>query len=72
MAETGPIPDTATCHVCAASVAWLWSPRLNGWAMYERVSADGFTVRSHRCQPPRGEFSYRGSEEPSVPPEVAS
>lgn len=72
MAETGPIPDTNTCTDCVAEVAWLWSPRVNdrlgGWVKYERVTADGFTIRSHRCRPPVGEFSYRGSEVPSVEP----
>lgn len=66
MAETGPIPDTKDCHRCRVKVIWLWSPRvhggLGGWVMFERVSEDGMTISSHRCQPPRGEFSYQGGE----------
>lgn len=73
MSETGPIPDARTCYDCGTAVAWLWSPRVNermgGWVMYERVSADGMTIRSHRCAAPRGEFSYQGSETASVEPE---
>lgn len=72
MAETGPIPDTRDCWHCRTPIAWLWSPRVNdglgGWVMYERVSDDGFTIRSHRCRPPSGDFYYRGSETPSVEP----
>lgn len=74
MAETGPVPDTKTCADCAEPIAWLWSPRIHdgrgGWVMYERVSDDGFTIRSHRCAPPSGEFSYLGSETPSVEPSL--
>lgn len=66
MSETGPIPDATRCYDCSASVIWLWSPRVNralgGWVMFQRESEDGMTIRSHRCRPPRGEFSYRGSE----------
>ena len=66
MSETGPIPDTATCFDCGTPVVWLWSPRVNGgaggWVMFTRESADGLTVRSHRCRAPRGEFSYQGGE----------
>jgi hypothetical protein len=67
VSETGPIPDTGDCHRCRTAIIWLWSPRvhrgLGGWVKFERVTADGMTIRSHRCAPPRGEFDYQGSEE---------
>ena len=70
MSETGPIPDTQTCHCCDERIAWLWSPRvhdgLGGWVKFERVSSDGFTIRSHRCAPPAGDLDYLGSETPPV------
>lgn len=66
MAQTGPTPDSTTCHECREAISWLWSPRvhdgLGGWVKFERVSADGFTIRSHRCRPPRGELDYQGGE----------
>lgn len=66
MSETGPTPTTRTCNDCDTPVIWLWSPRihngLGGWVRFERVSEDGMTIRSHRCRPPRGEFSYQGGE----------
>lgn len=67
MSETGPLPETTGCYRCATPIVWLWSPRvhrgLGGWVMFQRASPDGYTIRSHRCQPPRGEFDYQGSEE---------
>jgi hypothetical protein len=69
MSETGPTPDTRFCHRCHIAIIWLWSPRihggLGGWVKFERVTTDGMTIRSHRCEPPRGEFDYQGSEEPA-------
>jgi hypothetical protein len=66
MSETGPIPDTKTCHDCDAAIIWLWSPRVNarrgGWVMFTRESADGMTIRSHRCQAPAGEYCYQDGE----------
>lgn len=66
MAETGPIPETATCYMCKTPVVWLWSPRvhaaLGGWVMFTREAGDGMTIRSHRCQPPTGEFAYQAGE----------
>jgi hypothetical protein len=66
MAETGPVPDTQDCSRCHTAVVWLWSPRVNkglgGWVMFHATTPDGMTIRSHRCQPPAGEFSYQGSE----------
>jgi hypothetical protein len=68
MSETGPIPDTKTCRDCGAAILWLWSPRVHsgrgGWVRFTKASEDGMTIRSHRCQPPRGEFSYQGGESP--------
>jgi len=67
MSETGPIPDAKACFDCSTAVIWLWSPRvhhdLGGWVKFERASADGMTIRSHRCRAPRGEFDYQASEE---------
>jgi hypothetical protein len=63
--ETGAIPDTKTCLHCGAAILWLWSPRVRtfgDWVMFERVSEDGMTIRSHRCKAPAGEFSYKGGE----------
>jgi hypothetical protein len=66
VSETGPTPDTKTCHDCGCAVVWLWSPRVHtgrgGWVKFLRVAADGMTIRSHRCREPRGEFDYQGSE----------
>ena len=66
MSETGPIPDTKTCYECGAPILWLWSPRvergLGGWVMFTRASADGMTIRSHRCRAPTGDFAYQGGE----------
>lgn len=66
MSETGPTPDTTSCHNCGAGIVWLWSPRvyhgLGGWVMFHQVTEDGMTIRSHRCREPRGEFDYQGSE----------
>lgn len=66
MSETGPTPDTKDCHECGLSIIWLWSPRVNrglgGWVKFHRLTADGMTIRSHRCREPRGEFDYQGSE----------
>jgi len=66
MAETGPTPDTRDCRECKTAIIWLWSPRVHGgrggWVKFERASGDGMTIRSHRCQPPRGEFAYQGGE----------
>jgi len=66
MSETGPIPHTKDCYRCKVPIIWLWSPRvcqgLGGWVMLERVSEDGMTIRSHRCAPPEGPFSYQGGE----------
>jgi hypothetical protein len=67
MSETGPTPDTRDCHECGFAILWLWSPRvhggLGGWVKFHRLTADGMTIRSHRCREPRGEFDYQGSEE---------
>jgi hypothetical protein len=68
VAETGPVPDTKTCYDCETPILWLWSPRVNkglgGWVRFTRESDDGMTVRSHRCQPPRGGFGYTEGESP--------
>jgi hypothetical protein len=67
--ETGPIPDTKDCRECHVAILWLWSPRVHkgfgGWVRFTVESEDGMTLRSHRCHPPRGEFSYQAGE--SVP-----
>jgi hypothetical protein len=67
MSETGPTPDTKSCFDCGSAVIWLWSPRvhrgLGGWVKFQTVTADGMTIRSHRCREPRGEFDYQASEE---------
>ena len=66
MSETGPTPDTKTCRHCGVSIIWLWSPRVNGglggWVKFTVESADGMTIRSHRCRPPDGDFDYQGGE----------
>jgi hypothetical protein len=66
MSQTGPTPDTRDCQHCGTAVTWLWSPRvhrgLGGWVMFERASVDGFTIRSHRCREPKGDFDYMASE----------
>ena len=66
MAETGATPDAKDCYRCKTAIIWLWSPRihdgLGGWVLFERVSEDGMTIRSHRCEPPKGPFDYQGSE----------
>jgi hypothetical protein len=30
---------------------------------FQTVTADGMTIRSHRCREPRGELDYQASEE---------
>lgn len=66
MSETGATPDTTTCYECGTQILWLWSTRvhrgLGGWVMFTRESADGMTIRSHRCRRPIGEFDYQGGE----------
>jgi hypothetical protein len=68
MSETGPIPNTTTCYRCGEPILWLWSPRvehgLGGWVRFTKASEDGMTIRSHRCQPPRGDLDYQGGESP--------